>query len=561
MAGDFGPYQPRGYGSLYDLLIRNGRIVDGSGSPWFVADIGVHDGRIARVGVIEGDDAERVINARDLVVAPGFVDIHSHADFVLPDPQHMDVLGPLMRQGITTLVTGNCGLSAAPLATQNLPLLADYTTFFQSEGFCFDWTSLGEYLDALSERGVGFNVVPLTSHGGIRIAVMGFAAGPPSDEQLGQMQMLARQSMEEGAFGLSAGLVYAPGMYASTDELIAVTEPLKAKRGVFTCHVRGSSETALEATKEIIEIGWANGIPVEHSHIEAFGEPYWPTIDKVIELHDAARAEGLDISFDIIPYTTANTFLSACFPPYALEGGMDRFVERLSDRTERERLRKDVESMKSEWPTWRPGTWPHNLARATGWKNIRLLWASKAHNSQYIGMSLAEIGEKQGKSPFDAAADLLIDEHGAVLALYAGVSGDFDHDEGLKKFMKHPNGAFNTDAILTGRGMPHPAAYGAFPRVLGQYVREQGLLPLEEAVRKMTSLPLRRFNVQDRGLLREGMWADITIFDPETVYDNSTYLEPAQAPSGIEYVVVNGQVTVEHGSLTAAGLAGRVLRR
>ncbi len=478
---------------MYDLLIANGRVVDGSGSPWFVADVGVKDGRIARIGAIDTGDAARVVDATGLIVAPGFVDIHSHADFVLPDPQHMAVLGPFMRQGITTLITGNCGLSAAPLAPENLSLLADYTTFFQSDGFCFNWKSVAEYLDALTQQGVGFNVVPLTSHGAIRIAVMGFVAGPPSDEQLGQMQLLVRQGIDDGAFGLSAGLVYAPGMYASTDELVAVAEPLRAKRGVFTCHVRGSSETALEATKEIIEIGRATNIPVEHSHIEAFGEPYWPAIDRIIELHDNARAEGVDISFDIIPYTTANTFLSACFPPYALEGGMDRFVERLSDPAERERLRIDVESMKSEWPTWRPGTWPHNLARATGWNNIKLLWAPTAHNARYIGLSMEEIGRLQGKSPFDAVADLLIDEHGAVLALYAGVSGDFDQDEGLRKFMRHPNGAFNTDAIITGRGMPHPAAYGAYPRVLGQYVREQKLLPLEEAVRKMTSLPRAPF--------------------------------------------------------------------
>lgn len=546
---------------MYDLVIRNGRVVDGSGSPWFVADIGVYEGRIARVGVVDGDDAGRVIEARGLVVAPGFADIHSHADFVLPDADHMAVLGPFMLQGITTVVTGNCGLSTAPLVAENLALLADYTTFFQSAGFCFDWTGMGEYLDTLSRRGVGFNVVPLTSHGAVRIAVMGFAAGAPSDEQLRRMRMLVQQSMEEGAFGLSAGLIYAPGMYASTDELIEITRPLSTTRGVFTCHVRGSSETALDSTREIIEIGKANGIPVEHSHIEAFGEPYWPTIDKLIELHDGARAEGVDISFDIIPYTTANTFLSACFPPYALEGGMDRFVERLADPAGRERLREEVQNMKSEWPTWRPGTWPHNLVRATGWKNIRLLWAAKEHNAQYQGMSLAEIGELQRKDPFDVAADLLIDEHGAVLALYAGVSGDLDTDEGLRKFMKHPNGAFNTDAILTGRGIPHPAAYGAFPRVLGHYVREERLLTLEEAVRKMTSLPLRRFNIQDRGLLREGMWADITVFDPETVSDNATYLEPSRTPSGIEYVVVNGQVMVEQGRLTNAGPAGRVLRR
>ena len=545
---------------MFDLVIKSGKVVDGTGSPWFRADIGITGGRIARIGQIEGHEAGRTVEAGGLVVSPGFVDIHSHADFVLPTPNHMDVLGPLMRQGITTLVTGNCGLSTAPLALENRAL-ADYTAFFQSDGFCFEWRSMGEYLDALESRGVGFNVVPLTSHGAVRIAVMGFASGEPTPDQMERMQRLVTQSMEEGAFGLSAGLIYAPGMYASTDELLEVTRPLIPHQAVFTCHVRGSSETGVAATREIIEISRNNGIPVEHSHIEEFGEPHWPKIDELIQLHEDARAEGLDITFDVIPYTTANTTLSACFPPYAFEGGMSQFVARLKDPVQRERLRRDVENMESVWPTWRANTWPHNLARATGWKNIRLLWASKESNAPYLGKSFAEIGETQGKSPFDAVADLLIEEHGAALALYVGVSGDLERDDGLKKLLRHPNGAINTDAILTGRGMPHPAAYGAFPRVLGQYVREQKLMRLEEAVRKMTSLPARRFNLQDRGLLREGMWADITIFDSEDIRDNSTYLDPAQSPSGIEYVFVNGQVVVEQGDLlTLTRPAGQVLR-
>ena len=546
---------------MFDLVIKSGRIVDGTGSPWFLADVGIKGGRIARIGQLGSEPAARTLEASGLVVAPGFVDIHSHADFVLSTPNHMDVLGPLMRQGITTLVTGNCGLSTAPLTDKNLGLLADYTAFFQSEGFCFEWRSMGEYLDWLSHRGVGFNVVPLTSHGAVRIAVMGFASGAPSAQQMEQMQRLVAESLAEGAFGLSAGLIYAPGMYASTDELIQVTRPLIPCRGVFTCHVRGSSETGVDATREIIEIARANGIPVEHSHIEEFGEPYWPKIDELLKLHDEAREEGLDVSFDVIPYTTANTTLSACFPPYAFEGGMDKFVDRLKDPVERKRLRYDVENMVSEWPTWRPNTWPHNLARATGWKNIRLLRAAKEHNVRHLGKSFAEIGESLGKSPFDAVADLLVDEEGAALALYVGVSGDLENDDGLKKLLKHPNGAINTDAILTGRGMPHPAAYGSYPRVLGQYVREQKLMGLEEAVRKMTSLPARRFNLQDRGLLREGMWADVTVFDPATVRDNTSYANPTQSPSGIEYVLVNGGIMVERGRLNFDSLLGQVLRR
>jgi N-acyl-D-amino-acid deacylase len=544
---------------VYDLVIKGGRVVDGTGSPWYVTDVAVHDGRIVRIGAVDDGEAARVLPVAGLVVAPGFVDIHSHADFVLPTATHMDVLAPLMTQGITTLVTGNCGLSPAPLNSENLSLLADYTAFFQSEGFCFEWASMGEYLGVLDARGVGFNVIPLTSHGAVRIAVMGFAAGAPTPEQTKRMQALVRESLDEGAFGLSAGLIYAPGMYASTDELVALTEPLRASGGVFTCHARGSSETGLESTQEIIEIARRNGIPAEHSHIEEFGKPYWANIDRVIELQDKARADGVDVSFDVIPYTTANTTLGACFPPYAFEGGVDKFVRRLQNPQERERLRHDVETMVSDWPTWRPGTWPHNLVRATGWKNILLLWAGGEKNTPYLGKSFEEIGAMQGKTPFDAAADLLIDERGAALALYVGVSGDLDDDSGLRKFLAHPNGAVNTDAILTGKGIPHRAAHGAFPRVLGHYVRDAGLMRLEEAVRKMTSLPLRRFNIQDRGVLREGMWADITVFDPQTIQDNSTYLDPAKSPSGIEFVVVNGQVTVEQGKLMVTRPAGRVL--
>jgi N-acyl-D-amino-acid deacylase len=315
------------------------------------------------------------------------------------------------------------------------------------------------------------------------------------------------------------------------------------------------------STREIIEIARTNCIPVEHSHIEEFGEAYWHQIDQVIALHDEAREEGLDVTFDVIPYVAANTTLTACFPPYAFEGGIELFIERLKNSKKRERLRFDIENMVSEWPTWRPGTWPHNLVRATGWKNIRLLWVPGVKNSSFLGKNFEEIGSIQGKTPFDAACDILIDEKGAALALYVGVSGDFENDEFLKKLLKHPNGAINTDAILTGRGLPHPAAYGAFPRVLGQYVREQKVMRLEEAVRKMTSLSLNRFCIHDRGLIKPGMWADIAIFNSDTVKDNATYMKPDVTPTGIEYVLINGVVAVERGRALQGVRAGRVLKR
>jgi len=546
---------------MFDLVIKNGKVVDGTGNAWYMADIGIQGEKIVRIGVIPEDQATSVINAEGLVISPGFIDAHSHTDFVLPLKNHMEIVGGYLEQGITTLVTGNCGLSPAPVNPSSLELLKNYTGFLLAGDIGWNWTTLKGFLDRLEDTGVGYNVVPLISHGAVRIAVMGFDAGPPDEAQLKEMRDLVAQSMEDGAFGISAGLIYAPGMFASTDELVEITKPLIPYNGVFTCHVRGSSETGLEATKEIIEIGRINGIPVEHSHIEAFGEKNWNHIDEQIVLHESARKEGVDIMFDVIPYVAANTTLLACFPPYAFEGGMDRFMARLSDPKQRKKIKYDVENMVSEWPTWLARRWPHNLVRATGWKNIQLIWVPGEKNAHYVGKSMIEIGKLQNKDPFDAAVDILLDENGAAMALYFGVSGDLDGDEGLKKFLTHPNGAINTDAIVTGSGVAHPAAVGAFPRILGQYVREQKLMSLEEAIRKMTSLTAQRFSIQDRGLIKEGMQADITIFDEEEIYDNATYTESDKGPSGIEYVLINGQLALEKGVMNKGLKAGKVLRR
>jgi N-acyl-D-amino-acid deacylase len=546
---------------VYNLLLKNGKIMDGTGNPWYRADVGIKDGKIMKIGTISEGEADKVIDVHGLVVSPGFIDIHTHADFILPLKNHVDILEGFVKQGITTLVVGNCGLSPAPVNPDNVELLKDYTAFFQGGELEWDWPTMGDFFDSLQKSGVFFNVIPMVSHGAVRIAVMGFQEGEPNKQQMEQMKQLVKQAMEDGSFGLSAGLIYAPGMYASTDELIEVTKPLIPYRGIFTCHVRGSSETIVNATKEIIEIARTNGIPVEHSHIETFGEPNWKYTNEILRLHEGAREEGLDITFDVIPYVAANTTLTACFPSYAFEGGIDKFIERLKNPTERARIKYDVENMSSDWPTWRPGTWPHNLARATGWKNIYLIWVPGEDNAKYIGKSFEEIGGLMGISPFDAAAEILIQERGAGLALYFGTNGDLSTDEYLKKLLAHQNAAINTDAILTGRGMPHPASYGSFPRVLGQYTREQKIMSPEQAVRKMTSISAQRFNIHDRGLVKLGMWADITVFDENTIRDNATYLEPDKFPDGIEYVIINGNIVLEKGSVNKNILAGQVLRR
>jgi len=546
---------------MYDLLLKNGKIVDGTGNPWYYGDVAVADGKIVSIGKLDGDQAEETIDADGLVIAPGFVDIHTHADFILPLDNHMEILAPFAEQGITTIVTGNCGLSCAPVSREYLQDLDAYTAFFRGGSLKYNWSTLKEFLDMLSEQAIGFNMIPLASHGAIRIAVMGLAGGAPSAEQMEKMQELARRDMEDGAFGLSAGLIYAPGMFASTDELIQLTKPLTEYQGVFTCHIRGSSETNAEACNEIIEIGRANNIPVHHSHLEAFGKVNWPQLDEIMAIHEDARKEGLDVSWDVIPYGYANTTLGAGFPSECFEGGMDAFVARLKDPVQREEIKNKVENMVSEWPSWLPGRWPHNLIRNTGYDNVMIIWLKSQKNQVLIGKTLAQIAQEQRREPFDALADIMIDENGACMALYIGVNGDLADDSYLKKIIKNEQSAICLDAILNGSGLPHRAAYGAFPHALGHYVREEKLVSLEQMVRKITSITTQRFGVHDRGLLKPGMWADITVFDPDTIKDNSTVLDAAKRPTGIKYVFANGGMLVKDGICDTGFRGGHVLRK
>ena len=547
---------------MYDLLIKGGRIMDGTGNPWFRGDVAIKDGKIAKIGEIDDDLATRTIDARGSVIAPGFVDCHSHADFVLADASHPQILECFVRQGITTLITGNCGYSPFPVNTpEDVALLKGYSAFFQSDGFDWHWRDAKGYMDYLEGQGVAYNVIPLVSHGTIRMCVKGLRAGVATPPEREEMAQLARVALEQGAWGLSSGLIYPPGMYSDTQELIAITAPLKEFNAVYTSHIRGSSETLLQATREVIRIAETNGIKAVHSHAEAFGERFFPQIDAMLAMHDEARARGVDVGMDVIPYIAANTTLFATMPPWALEGGITELAKRLQDRETRERIRLSVEEDMPGWPSWLPGAWPHNLVGATGWGNIRLISAVKEGNKRYEGMSFTEIAEATGKTPFDAAADMIIEEQGPTMALYIGSSGiDEMDDPWHQKIIAHHQVSIETDAIVTGRGIPHPAAYGAFPKCLGHYSRDLGLVPMEEMVRKMTSQSLQRFGVRDRGFIKEGFWADITIFKPETVADKATYENPAQYPEGIEYVLINGTVVLENGRYTGE-LCGRVLRK
>jgi N-acyl-D-amino-acid deacylase len=547
---------------MFDVLIRNGRVVDGTGNPWFPADVGITDDKVVAIGRLADDaSAQVVIDATDQVVAPGFIDIHSHSDFVVADDDHGTTLAPFAAQGITTLVTGNCGYSPAPINPQTRAEMESYTTFLRAGDLPAGWTGFGEYLDYVDERGPMFNVVPLVAHGALRIHEVGFAGRELTPDEIARMRDRLRASMEEGAWGLSTGLLYAPGIFAPPDEIEALAAELAPFGGLYASHIRGSSETLLSATKEVIRVGEVNGISAQHSHIEAFGRPNWPKIETIIELHESARDRGVDVGFDVIPYIAANTTLLAIFPPWALAGGVDGLLDRLRDEETRARIRRSIEEDVPGWPCWTPGGWPHNLVEATGWANVSIMWVESEGNKPLEGKSLSEIAEDRGVHPFDVAADLVLAENGHAMALYFGVSGEEGEEAGLERLLAHPLAAAESDAILTGRGKPHPAAYGTFPRVLGHFVRNRGLFSLEEAIRKSTSLPAQRLGLRRRGVLREGNFADVVVLDPRTVDDRTTYRQPDAPPVGIRHVLVNGKAVVRDGRVDTAARSGRVVRR
>jgi N-acyl-D-amino-acid deacylase len=406
---------------------------------------------------------------------------------------------------------------------------------------------------------LAINIATLAPHGPIRISAMRLAKGSPSKSQMKKMRTMVAQAMKDGALGLSTGLIYPPGMYSDTDELKELALVVADYGGVYTSHIRGSSETLIPAVKELLEVGRATGVRVHHSHNEAVGRQHWPKIDRALALEEEAEREGVRISFDMFPYTAAATMMIAIYPPWALEGGVDQLIERLKDQKTRRRIERDIERKKPSWPPWREGGWPHNLVRATGWDAIRVGYVESRRNKRYEKLSLAQLARLTGKQPFDAISDLIIEERGQVSMLIFEISGERDERELLGKYARHRLSAFCTDAEDYGRGLPHPAAYGAFARILSKYVREDRALTIEEAVRKMTSYPARIFGLKDRGVIRPGAFADLVLFDPSRINDRASYENPKREATGIAIVIINGRVTFEHNQ-ALDNLPGSVIR-
>ena len=537
-----------------DYRIRNALVVDGTGAPAYSADLGIRDGRF----VPPEGEALREMDAEGLVAAPGFVDIHSHGDLVLASARadRETLIAGRLAQGITTEVIGNCGLGAAPLFGEARELAPAVHAWMTPEAGSWRWSSLADYFSALETRGLPLNVAALVPHGLLRLGAMGLRPGAPDAGERAAMAAALERGLEEGAYGLSCGLIYPPGMFSATEELLGLARALRASDGVFTAHVRGSSETLLPAVQELLEIGRSADVRVHHSHAEAVGRDHWQKLATFLEMERRARQEGLRVSADMFPYPVAATMMYAIYPPWALEGGPGELLVRLRDPETRARIGRDIEERTPEWPPWEPNGWPHNLVSAVGWERIRVSSVGGKSGRDTLGLSLSDLGQTHGTPPFEAISDLMLAEDGAVGQFVLDISGE----DGLRTLASDPEVAFITDANDYGKGSPHPAAYGAFPRVLRRYVREDGVISLEEAIRRMTSLPAGIIGLADRGRIADGLPADLVLFDAAEISDHATLKEPRARATGIHATFVNGQPVIHDGRFTGS-LPGRVLRK
>ncbi len=467
-----------------------------------------------------------------------------------------------MRQGITTELLGNCGIGCVPLSEETRSDVERVCGFITPEGVSWSWGSFASYLDRLETQGVLLNVASLVAHGPLRLMAMGARAGRPTTDEQKALDRLARRAVEEGAYGVSFGLIYPPGQFADTDELVSVARAAAAGSGFSAFHQRGSSlDTLAQAVGELIEVGRRARAPVHHSHVETVGRRAWPGTAAVLETEEKAARDGIEITADVIPYTAVCTTMLALYPPWSLAGGVGAFLERLRDEDLRARMKREVEETSPVWPPWAGGgRFAMNIARECGWDHIRLAHVNGASNKDCEHLTVAEIGRRRGRDPFDALSDLLLQESGVATQLIFGISGDEATDDPLLPLLESPRLAVVSDAWEIGKGFPHPGAYGAFPRVLGHYVRDRKILGLEEAVRKMTSLPSDRLGLRDRGRVKTGCKADLVVFDPRTVADRSTFTDPRRFAAGIEEVLINGRRVVA-GREFRPQAAGRVLRR
>jgi N-acyl-D-amino-acid deacylase len=527
----------------YDLLLTGCLVVDGTGSAGYRADVGIKDGRIAAIGRLKGDRARRTIASDELAACPGFIDIHAHGEEQLLVTPTADAK---VLQGITTMVGGNCGISAAPVKGPLAQFINQSGIFPAVE---VDWATFAEFFQRVENRGAAVNLACLVGNASLRASVIGLEARPPTPLELQAMQALAAEAMQQGAAGLSTGLVYAPGSFAAADEIMALAEVAAQYGGFYATHVRGMALPIFEAVAEAIEVGRCAGLPVQISHLNA-GYPTWGRAKELFDMVAAARQSGLDVTADTLLYDQSVFSAGSLLPEWANAGGLPGLLQRLADPAMRQRIQADTR----QYGDRRGGSVASCLMQDGRWER---LWLLKPARCQ--GKTLAEVAQARGSdSPYETYLDLIIEEKGQV----SGISQPYLQDD-VDFNAAHPLCMPATDDQPVAPSGPvgpwHTRAYGSFARLFGCYVRQRGLLSLEEAVRKSTSLPAQRLGLSDRGLLRPGYWADLTLFEPDKIAEQGSLAEPSRPPLGIHTVLVNGQVVVEGGQHTGA-LPGQVLR-
>jgi N-acyl-D-amino-acid deacylase len=538
----------------FDVIIKNGKIIDGTGNPYYRGDIGIRGGRIVEIGFLKNEQAEEIIDAAGLTVCPGFIDMHSHSDAAI---YFDNTLPSTIHQGITTSLLGNCGDNLAPLTPETRQEYLKLYGVFAPPDLSFDavpWNTFGEYLDFMETHACAANAAHLVGFGTVRVAGgPAFEDRAPTANETIRTQSFVREAMQAGAFGMSTGLIYAPQAYAQTAEIISLAKVVAEYKGLYCSHIRGEGATVVDAVKEAIEITENSGCRGGHiAHHKVAGKAYWGKSRDTLQLMEDANARALSITCDQYPYNRGMTSLITLLPPWVHAGGLESLIARLKDPDCRIRITEDVKQGIPGWENW---------IKDAGFGAIYIASVKTEKWRSVEGRSISEITRAKGKiDEWETLFELLADESGEVT-----MTIELMDEADIRRIMAARYTMIGTDAWgvnpsgVLGHGKPHPRYYGTYPRILGKYVRDEGVLLLEDAVRKMTSFPAQRLGLPDRGLLKPDMWADIVIFDAEHVIDKATYLDPHQFPQGILHVLVNGQIVVKDEQQTDA-LPGKVLR-
>ncbi len=537
-----------------NILIKNGMIMDGTGKSAVKADLLINGDRIEDIGILKDADAGKVIDAKGLIVAPGFIDCHTHLDFFFPNPRHAQVLESWAHQGVTTIIGGNCGYSPAPINHEKEELINTFWNFaLPHDGMNYEWTSFGEYLDVLQRNGQAFNVAILTGYNTLRTNIMGWDARFANPKEVSEMKNMLRSSLKEGSFGLSLGLYYVPGIFSNTDELMELASVLTEFGAPLVPHTRGLTVHYDKAVQEVVDIAEKNKIPLHISHHA--GGSSQRVRRRALKVVRIARERGLEIGHDNMPWVGGCTAVLAHMPPWILAGGIEKLLERLKDPDIRKQVIDEIKNFDPLWPNWEHKYWTDKFFdRQTKIGGFKL-----KKNRKFDFLTIEEIAKELNSDMYETFLDLILEEKGKLFTI-----SFIEHPLAEKYYdelIVDPYCAIETDVIGIDFSPPVPVSYGTFTKVLGQMARDKGILSQEEAIRKMTSLPAKQMQIKERGIIKKDYFADITIFNPKTVKSNVSYTTHFKNSEGIEYLIINGKVVLDQAKYDAKAFAGKVLRR